>query len=211
MKIAYTHLTPHASSREGARIHGLVLHTTEGGDAPVANADLKTLGSVFDGEEASAHLGVNVQGKFGRYVEDSAKAWAVCNFNAMTLSLEQIGFAATSESDWFGSRHAQLHGAAEFLQYGHEKYGVPLRKGKCSGAAITRDGVFQHKDLGTMGCGHSDCGDGYPQTYVENLARYFVAFHRDPESRTTKKWARKVNNIRRRHDIAPVPVGKKGS
>jgi hypothetical protein len=210
VKIAYTHLTDHASSREGARIHGLVLHTTEGGDSPSSNADLHTLGSVFDGEEASAHVGVNVAGKFGRYVDDSAKAWAVCNFNAMTLSLEQIGFAAFSESEWFG-RHDQLKGAAEFLQYGHEKFGVPIRKGKCSGGAITRDGVFQHKDLGTMGCGHSDCGPGYPQGYVEDLARYFVAYHKDPESRTAKKWARKVNNVRRRRDINPVPVGKKGN
>jgi hypothetical protein len=208
VKIAYTHLTDHASSREGARIHGLVLHTTEGGDSPTGRPpkDLATLGAVFDGEEASAHVGVNVKGQFGRYVDDSAKAWAVCNFNAMTLSLEQIGFAEFSEKQWF-ERHDQLKGAAEFLQYGHEKYGVPIRKGKCSGGAITRDGVFQHKDLGTMGCGHVDCGPGYPQTYVEDLARYFVAFHNDKSSRTTQKWARKVNRVRRSHGIGEVPVG----
>lgn len=207
MKVSYEHLTPHASSREGARIHGLVLHTTEGSDNPSGTppADLVTLGSIFDNEEASAHLGVNRDGEFGRYVEDSAKAWAVCNFNAMTLSLEQIGFAAFSETQWF-ERHDQLKGAAIFLQYGHEKYGVPIRKGKCSGGAITRDGVFQHKDLGTMGCGHSDCGPGYPQGYVECLARYFVAYHHDKKSRTTRKWARKVNRRRRRHGIKEVPA-----
>lgn len=207
MKIAYEHLTDHASSREGARIHGLVLHTTEGGDSPGGSppADLVTLGNVFDGEEASAHVGVNVDGEFGRYVEDGAKAWAVCNFNAMTLSLEQIGFASFSRSDWF-KRHDQLKGAAEFLQYGHEKYGVPIRRGRCSEGAITRDGVFQHKDLGTMGCGHSDCGPGYPQRYVEDLARYFVAFHKNPKSRTTRKWARKANRTRRRYGIKEVPA-----
>jgi hypothetical protein len=205
VKVDYTHITDHQSSREGARIHGLVLHTTEGGDSPSGNADLHTLGSVFDGEEASAHIGVNVAGKFGRYVEDSAKAWAVCNFNAMTLNLEQIGFAAFSTSDWF-KRHDQLKGAAEFLQYGHEKYGVPIRKGKCSGGAITRDGVFQHKDFGIMGCGHVDCGPGYPQSYVELLARYFVAYHRDKKSKTTAKLARQVNKVRRGHGIKEVPA-----
>jgi hypothetical protein len=203
VKIAYTHITDHQSSREGARIHGLVLHTTEGGDSPSADADLHTLGSVFDGEEASAHVGVNVDGKFGRYVEDSQKAWAVCNFNAMTLSLEQIGFAAFSTADWF-KRHDQLKGAAEFLQYGHEKYGVPIRKGKCSGGAITRDGVFQHKDFGTMGCGHVDCGPGYPQAYVELLARYFVAFHNDKKSKTTASLRTKVNKTRKRHGITAL-------
>lgn len=204
MKVDYTHITDHQSSREGARIHGLVLHTTEGGDSPTGDADLKTLGSVFDGEEASAHVGVNIDGKFGRYVDDDRKAWAVCNFNAMTLSLEQVAFAAFSRDEWF-KRHDQLKGAAEFLQYGHEKYGVPIRKGNCSGGAITRDGVFQHKDFGTMGCGHVDCGPGYPQRYVEQLARYFVAYHSDKSSRTTRKWARRVNRTRRHYEIEAVP------
>lgn len=207
MKVIYTHLTDHTSSREGARIHGLVLHITEGGDSPggIPPQDLVTLGAIFDGEEDSAHLGVNVRGEFGRYVPDDRKAWAVCNYNAMTLSLEQIGFAAFTRDQWFRERHDQLKGAAEFLQYGHEKYGVPLRPGKVSGGAITRDGVFQHKDLGIMGCGHVDCGPGYPQGYVTLLARYYVAWHHDKTSRTTKRLVRKVNRIRRRHGIKEVP------
>lgn len=205
MLVSYQHLTPHFSSREGARIHLLVLHTTEGGDNPHGSpaADLVTLGSVFDNEEASAHYGVNVEGVFGRYVEDTNKAWTVCNFNSVSLNLEQIGFASFSRSDWF-KRHDQLHGAAEFLQYGHLKYGVPIRKGSVSGGGITRDGVVQHKDLGIIGCGHVDCGPGYPQGYVENLARYFVAVHRDPRSRTTAKWKRRVNWTRRRHGVTEI-------
>lgn len=202
MKVDYTHITSHQSSREGARIHGLVLHTTEGGDSPGGSppSDLVTLGNIFDGEEASSHLGVNVNGKFARYVEDAAKAWTVCNFNPMTLNLEQIGFASFSTSDWF-KRHDQLHGAAEFLQYGHEHYGVPIRPGRVSGGGIARDGVFQHKDFGITGCGHTDCGPGYPQRYVELLARYFVAFHNNKASRTTASLARKANRYRKRYGI----------
>jgi hypothetical protein len=195
MKISYTHLTPHQSSREGARIHGLVLHTTEGGDNPNGDADLKTLGSIFDGEEASAHLGVNVAGKFGRYVEDSQKAWAVCEFNSTTLSLEQIGFAAFSKDEWF-KRHDQLHGAAEFLAYGHVHYGVPLEPGECSGSAITRPGIFQHKDFGIMGSGHVDCGPGYPQGYVTLLAKFFIAHKLHPTAPHTKRLVKEINSIR---------------
>lgn len=207
MKVIYTHLTPHQSSREGGRIHGLVLHTTEGGDSPTGTPpqDLVTLGVVFDGEEASAHLGVNVDGEFGRYVNDDRKAWAVCNLNPVTLNLEQIAFARFSEGEWF-DRHDQLKGAAKFLQYGHEKYGVPLQKGKASNGAITRDGVFQHKDFGTMGCGHTDCGPGYPQGYVTLLAQYYVEFHAAKEipTRSTRRKARKINRARRRHGIAEL-------
>lgn len=206
MKVDYTHITPHQSSREGARIHGLVLHTTEGSDNPAGLADLKQLGSIFDGEEASAHLGVNVEGKFGRYVEDAAKAWAVCNFNSVTLSLEQIAFAAYSKEEWFKHRHAQLHGAAEFLLYGHIHYGVPLRKGEVNGSAIVKSGIFQHKDLGISGSGHSDCGDGYPQGYVTLLARYFRAHKLHPTAPYTERLRKEINNIRHHHGVPLIPA-----
>jgi len=206
MKIVYTHITPHQSSREGARIHGLVLHTTEGGDSPAGDppADLVTLGNVFDGEEASAHLGVNVRGEFGRYVADSAKAWAVCNYNPPTLNLEQIGFAHFTHEEWMRDRHPQLHGAAEFLVYGHVHYGVPLQKGECSGGAITRPGIFQHKDFGIAGCGHVDCGPGYPQGYVTMLAQFFIAHRLHPTAKHTETLRRKLNAIREHYGVAKI-------
>jgi hypothetical protein len=208
MDISYTHITDHQSSREGARIHGLVLHTTEGSDNPDGDADLKQLGSIFDGEEASAHLGVNVHGRFGRYVADSAKAWAVCNFNSVTLSLEQIAFAAYTKETWFKHRHDQLHGAAEFLAYGHIHYGVPLKPGKVSGSAIIEAGVFQHKDLGISGSGHSDCGDGYPQGYVTLLAKFFIAHKLHPTASHTERLRKEINNIRHVYGVDPIPAHK---
>lgn len=208
MKVVYTHLTSHSSSREGARIHGLVLHTTEGGDAPSGSppADLVTLGNVFDGEEASAHLGVNVRGEFGRYVEDAAKAWAVCELNSVTLNLEQIAFAHFGHDEWMRDRHPQLHGAAEFLVYGHVHYGVPLQKGACAGASITRAGIFQHKDFGIMGSGHVDCGPGYPQGYVTELAQFFVANRLHPRSKHAEALRRKINRQRAHYGIREIPV-----
>jgi hypothetical protein len=206
MNIDYTDISPKQSSREGARIHGLVLHTTEGSDHPDGDSDLKTLGSIFHNEEASAHVGVNVRGRFGRYVPDAAKAWAVCNFNSVTLSLEQIAFAAYSKAEWFKERHAQLHGAAEFLLYGHIHYGVPLRPGKVSGSAIVEAGIFQHKDLGISGSGHSDCGDGYPQGYVTLLARFFRSHKLHPSSAYTERLRKELNNIRRHHGIDLIPA-----
>lgn len=205
MEIAYEHLVSHQSSREGARIHGLVLHDTEGSDNPHGNADLIQLGEIFDNEEDSAHLAVNVAGKFARYVADAMKAWAVCNYNQVTLSLEQIGFAEFTRSEWF-KRHPQLHGAAEFLVYGQIHYGVPIRKGECSNGAITREGVFQHKDLGIVGSGHSDCGDGYPQAYVELLARFFIAHKLHETAQHTERLRKEVNNIRRHHGIDLIPA-----
>jgi hypothetical protein len=200
VKVIYTDISPKQSSREGARIHGLVLHTTEGGDSPSGDADLKGLGSLFHSEEASAHLGVNVVGRFGRYVADDNKAWAVCNFNSVTLSLEQIGFAAFSKEQWF-KRPEQLKGAAEFLAYGHINYGIPLEPGEVSGSAITKAGIFQHKDLGISGSGHSDCGEGYPQGYVTLLAKFYIAHKLHPRSVHCKDLEKQINGIRRQHNI----------
>lgn len=200
MKISVTDISPKQSSREGARIHGLVLHTTEGSDHPDGDADLKGLGELFHNEDASANYGVNVRGRFGLYVPDSAKAWAQCNFNQVMLSLEQIGFAAFSRDQWF-ARHDQLHGAAEFLVYGHIHYGVPLQPGEVSGSAVTKPGVFQHKDLGISGSGHVDCGPGYPQGYVTLLAQYFIAHKLHPNSVHCKHLAKQINGIRRQHNI----------
>jgi hypothetical protein len=206
MKIEFTDISPHRSSREGARIHGLTLHTTEGSDHPEGLADLKGLGQLFHNEEDSAHLGLNVRGKFARYVEDSEKAWAQCNFNPVMLSLEQIAFAAYDKSDWFKHRHDQLHGAAEFLAYGHTHYGVPLRPGKVSGSSIIEPGVFQHKDLGISGSGHSDCGDGYPEGYVILLAKYFIAHKLHPTGPYTERLRKEINDIRHHYGIDPIPA-----
>lgn len=198
MDIAYTHLVSHQSSREGARVHLAVLHTVEG------DTTLESLGNVFDNEEASSHFGSDKEGRIARYVEDSAKAWTQCNFNPVCLSLEQAGFAAWSEKDWF-RRHAQLEAAARFVLYAHNKHGVPIRKGKVSGGGVVRDGVVQHKDLGLIGCGHSDCGPGYPQGYVELLARYWDA-RDNGNKRNVKKLGKKVNRWRKRYGIREVPT-----
>lgn len=203
MKIDYTHYTRHQSSREGGRIHGLVLHTTQGSDNPRGNppADLVELGSIFDGEEASAHLGVNVAGKFARYVADSQKAWAVCNYNSLTLSLEQIAFAEYEKAEWFKDRHPQLHGAAEFLCYGHVHYGVPLHPGEVNNGAIIRPGIFQHSDLGIVGSGHVDCGPGYPQGYVTLLAKFFIAHRLHPKAPHTLRLHHEIERIRKHYGL----------
>lgn len=197
MKVDYRHNVSHQSSREGARIHIAVLHTVEG------DLTLESLGNLFDNEEASSHYAVDKNGRIAQYVPDSGKAWTQCNFNPMALSLEQCGFASYSEKDWF-KRHDQLEGAAKFLLYAHNKHGVPLRKAKIEGGHIVRDGICQHKDLGAMGCGHSDCGPGYPQGYVTLLARYWEA--RDNRNKkNVKKLGAKLNKTRKKYGIKKVP------
>lgn len=205
MKVDLTEIVRNQSSREGARIHGLVLHTTEGSDHPQGMEDLKGLAVEFNNpsSEASAHYGVNIEGRIAQYVKDSAKAWSVCNLNPVTLNLEQVGFAAFSKDEWF-KRDRQLRSSAEFLAYGHIHYGVPLRRGKCAGSSIIEAGIFQHKDFGIMGSGHVDCGDGYPEGYVILLAKYFIANKLHPTAPYTNHLRKRLNSIHHVHNLAPL-------
>jgi hypothetical protein len=193
-------LDRHYSSREGGRVHLLVLHTTEG------SGSLDELRSIFEGEEASAHYGADAQGKIGQFVPDKYKAWTQCNFNPVALSLEQIGFAAFTRAYWFTHRHDQLAAAAAFLTYGHVHHGVPLHHGEVAGGGVVRDGVVQHRELGLIGCGHSDCGDGYPVDYVTLLARLDIAHQLHPGSAFTQRLEREVNAIRQHYGIPKVQL-----
>lgn len=188
-------LNNHYSSREGGRIHLLVLHTTEG------EGTLETLRGIFESEEASSHYGVDAHGNIAQFVRDSDKAWTECNYNPVGLSIEQIGYAAFTRTHWFRERHDQLEAVATWLVYGHIHYGVPLRKGEVSGGGIVRDGIVQHKDLGLIGCGHTDCGDGYPQDYVTLLARYYVAHKLHPSAPFTLRLKKEVNSVRKHYRV----------
>jgi hypothetical protein len=188
----------HFSSREGGRVHLAVLHTTEG------EGTLESLKSLFENEEASSHYASDPHGRIAQYVKDQFKAWTECNFNPVSLSLEQIAFAAFTRTTWFMERHDQLKAAAKFLVYCHIHHGVPIRKGEVSGGGIVRDGVVQHKDLGLIGCGHSDCGDGYPQEYVMLLARYYIAHMLHEDSPFTKRLRNEVNAIRGHYGVKKI-------
>lgn len=190
------------SSREGGRPKLIVLHTTEGGDSPSGNADLKGLASFFDGAEASAHVANNVDGHDVRMVADAQKSWAVCNLNPYSLSIEQISFSAFSKEEWF-KRDAQLQNTARWVAYWSRKWDIPIRRGMAPNGVILRSGVVQHKNLGAAGCGHSDCGDGYPIRYVRLLARYYAASAAGNHGQA-KRLRGRVNRIRKHYGLAAL-------
>lgn len=192
----------HFSSREGGRPKLIVLHTTEGGDNPTGNADLKSLGALFNSEEASSHVGNNVDGRDARFVDDAAKAWTQCYLNPVCLSIEQISFSSFSAEEWFKRPH-QLANTAKWIAYWSSKYDIPIRKGLTSGTRVLRTGVVQHKNLGELGCGHSDCGSGYPIRYVRLLARYFQARDHGTVNEVSKL-RRKVNRVRRHYGLDEI-------
>lgn len=205
MKPEVTQIVRNQSSREGGRPKLIVLHTTEGGDSPEGDNDLKGLAGWFDNTaaQASSHTANNSVGHDARFVEDDMKAWAVCYLNPVTLSIEQIAFAAFTREQWF-ARDAQLANTAAWIAHWSEAHGIPIRRGSISGIAVAKSGVCQHRDLGELGCGHSDCGDGYPMRYVLLLARYLIEERRNPDSRRRRRLRGKLNRVRKHYGLKPL-------
>jgi N-acetylmuramoyl-L-alanine amidase len=193
------------SSREGGRPHIMVLHTTEGHNQP-GLADLESLEAEFNdpASQASSHMATDGDGNIARYVPDKNKAWSVCSFNPYSLNVEQVGFASSTRKEWF-EKPLQLKAAAVILAEWSTAWSIPLQPAKIgSGLEIKRDGVCQHKDLGAIGCGHTDCGPGYPQGYVTRLAQLIVEEHHNkrPESRKAKRLRFRLNVTRKRYGLS---------
>lgn len=148
------------SSRRGLKPRIIVLHSTEGHNRP-GLTDLQGLVRFFDSpsSQASSHVANDAEGNDARMVPDEAKAWTQAAFNAVALSIEQIGFA--SQTTWPA---AQLRNTASWIAHWSERWDIPLVRS-------TTLGICQHVDLGAAGGGHHDCGSAYPLDRVIALAR----------------------------------------
>lgn len=145
-------ITTSKSSRHGAKPSLMVLHTTEG------VMRLKDRAKFWDTVEASSHVGVGnpkfgEQSKSGRYVKDSDKAWTQAFYNPVSLSIEIEGFA--SQAFW---SDAVINEVARWLAHWSIHYDIPLRRARVFGGKVIRSGVASHKQLGSLGGGHSDPG-----------------------------------------------------
>lgn len=165
------------SSRNGASIQAIALHSTEGANIPDSIRDLEGLGGWFNNPEAdaSSHVGVDGDGYSARYVRDHKKAWTILQLNPVTLNIEAIGFAAQQKSKW---TRAQRRKIAQYIAYWSKVHGIPVRRGrvgvKDGWPYISRTGVIKHSDLTKAGFGsHTDPGANFPFWRVLALAAYY--------------------------------------
>jgi peptidoglycan hydrolase-like protein with peptidoglycan-binding domain len=159
--------SPNYSSRGGASVRLIVLHTAEGATT------IESLGNFFASSSAgvSSHVGIDDKlGKVGEYVTRGNKAWTAANANPVAVQAELCGFASWSESTWRNSHANMLDNAARWIAEESGKFGIPITKLSASQAQGSGRGVCQHRDLGAWGGNHSDCGNGFPMDYVLSMA-----------------------------------------
>lgn len=193
-----TRIVRNRSSRGGVVPKIIVIHTTEGHNRPGV-VDLESLAGWFDNPaaQASSHLGIDGEGNTIRMVPDGEKAWTQAALNPPALSIEQVGFAATAEDDWYRLYHAQLFDVARWVEWWGRTYSIPLRRARTLGSSVVRAGIATHEQLGSSGGDHHDPGKGYPVDYIILLARLI----RSPRNDRVRA---KVNNRRALHNLPPI-------
>jgi N-acetylmuramoyl-L-alanine amidase len=159
--------SPNFSSRGGATVRLIVLHTAEG------STTIESLGNYFASSSSgvSSHVGIDDKdGVIGEYVRRGDKAWTAANANPVAVQVELCAFAKWSAAEW--AQHPNmLENTARWIAEEAAAFGLPITKLSASQAQGSGRGVCQHADLGSWGGGHWDCGGSFPIEDVLNRAK----------------------------------------
>jgi len=159
--------SPNYSSRGGATVRLLVIHTAEGATT------IESLGSFFASSSSgvSSHTGIDdTPGVIGEYVRRDYKAWTAANANPVAVQTELCGFAKWDTLEW--QRHPDmLKNCAAWIAEEAAYFQLPIVKLTAAEAQSSGRGVCQHADLGSWGGGHWDCGSSFPIDDVLAIAR----------------------------------------
>jgi hypothetical protein len=157
--------TPSGNNSGGGTKRLLVIHTMEGFTGANGAYDCA---KYFQGDVgASSQVCIdNNRGTIWECVARDRGAWTQCNYNSVSESCEQSGYASWSRQYWLDNRSNQLHNIADWLKEESGKYGIPLVDLSSSSAQGSGKGVCYHSELGSAGCGHSDPGSGFPLDQV---------------------------------------------
>jgi N-acetylmuramoyl-L-alanine amidase len=159
--------SPNYSSRGGASVRLIVLHTTEGART------YQDLGAFFarSSSGVSSQVGIDdTLGTIGEYVKRANKAWTQGNANPVSTSAEQCAFAAWTGAEW--DKHPNmLANTAAWIAEEAAFYNIPIVKLTPAQAQGSGRGVCGHVDLGSWGGGHTDPGKGYPWDKVLAMAK----------------------------------------
>lgn len=162
--------SPNYSSRGGAAVRLIVLHTAEGART------YQELGNFFASSSSgvSSHVGIDdTMGTIGEYVKRPNKAWTAANANPVAVQVELCAFAAWSAAEWDKHPH-MLDNVARWIAEEAAAFDIPIVALTPSQAQGTNWGVCQHSDLGSWGGGHWDCGGNFPMADVISKAKGYA-------------------------------------
>jgi len=162
---------PSPNYSSGGKKRLLVLHTTEGftGSNGMYDCAIYFQGNVGASSQViidNYHANTICEG-----VNPYNGAWTQCQYNSVSVSVEQCAYASWSRDTWLNTKETLLRNTAAWLAEESRRFGIPLVKLTPSQAQGNGKGVCYHSDLGSAGCGHSDPGAGYPIDVVLQWAQ----------------------------------------
>lgn len=159
--------SPNHSSRGGATVIWVVIHTAEGART------VESLGAYFakTTTQASSHVGID-DNRIEQYVDYSQAAWTLRNGNSRSDNAELCGFAAWSRDQWLNEHRHMLELAAQWIRERCQARGIPIRHLTPAQVAAGESGVIGHYDytLGARDGSHTDPGPGFPWDTVLGMA-----------------------------------------
>lgn len=187
------HWYPSGSYSGGSTKRILVIHTMEGFTGPNGAQDCAIY---FQGNVgASSQVCIdNNRGHIWEGVNRNNGAWTQCNYNSVSVSAEQSGYASWSTGYWESNRDAQLHNMADWIAEECKYFGIPIVLLNDSQAQSGGRGVTFHSRLGSSGCGHSDPGSSYPINKVLEWAKGGTSTAPAPASEGEVSSAVKIHN-----------------
>lgn len=171
------HHVRNRSSRRGAPIQAIAVHSTESQDLKGTTDDLRGIRGWFNNaaSDASSHLGIDGQGNTELWVPSSEKAWTILQLNPVTLNIEFVARAAQAASAW---EDEQIKQGARWIAYWSIHNNLPIQKGAIRAIngfpVITKKGVIRHSDLTAAGFGsHTDPGPKFPMSELLENAQWY--------------------------------------
>lgn len=165
-----TRLSPNRSSRRGAQVQGLVIHTTEGSYASAVGWFMNSASDV------SSHYVISDVAQPGEVwtdvtlmVPETEKAWTARSANPVTINYELAGYAKRTRAEWLDKYQIQLETAAALVADDlRARPWIPLRHGY--------PGILGHRDLDEAGFpnDHTDPGPNFPWDVFLALVRDFM-------------------------------------
>lgn len=157
--------TPSGNYSGGGSKRLIVLHTMEGFTGPNGAYDCAKYFQGNVGASSQVCIDDN-RGKIWECVSRGYGSWTQCNYNSVSVSAEQSGYASWSRDTWLNKHGNLLHNTADWIAEEAKKLGIPITELSSSQAQGGAAGVTYHSRLGSTGCGHSDPGGGYPLDQV---------------------------------------------
>lgn len=200
--------SPNYSSRGGAAVRLVVLHTAQGARTA------RDLGAFFarPSSGVSSHVGIDDAlgvGTIAQYVPRPQKAWTQGNANPVAVSAELCAFAEWGSAEW--DRHpVMLQNTASWIAEECAALGIPITKLTAAQAQGSGRGVCQHVDLGSWGGGHWDCGPAFPIDRVLEMARSGTAPAPEPPHPTEEEMSALTATLDRDGNLVCYGVAPNG-